>query len=421
MKFGFSVGLISFYLVVGGAHAMSLSAVFDAALRNNENVSSQDEAVTQAQETVRQAWGSIIPQISGSAQWMWQQQYTGPNGALSPDYNPQTKVTASQTLFQGFREFKGLDLAKKQLGQQRFAKDNVELTVFKNLITSYYTILSFEQDLRNLQEEIGYIKSEIKLLEHWRQIGRVQLTDVLTAQSNLTAQSVLIEQTTQSLKVARDQFALTTGLPGETPLDDDTSAPPPTLGALDAYLGRTDARPDIKANEHAVQASQDNINVQKANHIPSLSLTANRYLERVGVQQNVNWDATVVLTVPIFAGGVTQSKVRQAYSQSHQAELALSLSKRTAEQEIRQYYDSVRSDLRLLELNTQNVKVNEANYKEEERYLRLGLVPYLNVITALTNYIQAKRTLDQNKFSLRNDFAHLNAAVAESKGNLATR
>jgi outer membrane protein len=407
-----------FFFTPALAFAMNLKQVFQEAIIRNENVPIQIEAVVQADENVKQAWGNIVPQITGSTQWMWQQQYTGANGALSPSYNPYTKLTASQPLFQGYRDWFGLSQTKKVRGQQESLKDNVELTIYKSIISSYYSVLYLEKDIVNLKEQIHYINDEIKLLQEWKRIGRAQTTDVLTAQSSLATQEVLVEQDISQLKAGRDAFALTTGLPPDTPLDDDAQNFMPSLEPLEAYLDHIKQRPDVKANQNAVMAAQDNISVQKANHVPSVALTADRYFQRAGVQENVNWDASIVLTVPIFAGGVTQSKVRQAYSQSRQADLALSLAERTAQQEVRQYYDTVASDIKQLALNNQNVKVNEANYKEEEHYLRLGLVPYLNVITALTNYIAAKRTLDQNIFNLKGDYAHLVAAIAANKSEL---
>ena len=398
--------------------AMDLNSVYSAALAHNESIASAQEGVVQADETLRQAWGSLIPQISASAQWEWQQAYHGANGALSPDYSPLTKITLSQPMFQGFREYKGLNVARAQFAGQQKLKGSAELEIYKSLVTSYYSILSFEQDLKNLSEEIRYIQDEIKLLTRWRDIGRVQMTDVLTARSNLTAQQVLVEQTAQQLELARDQFALTTGLPPNTPLQEDAPSASPQLAPLETYLRTIPGRPDIQGDEKASEASRLNIDVARANHIPSLGLTASLYPERAGIQKNVNGYATLSLTIPIFEGGVTQSKVRQAASLNHQAELALSLARRTAEQEIHQFYDQVASDLRLLELNTENSRVNELNYKENEKYLRLGLVPYLNVITALTNYTQAKRTLDQNRYSLKSDFARLKAATAQDKAAL---
>ncbi len=87
-------------------------------------------------------------------------------------------------------------------------------------------------------------------------------------------------------------------------------------------------------------------------HLPSLDLNANRYLERSGSLENVDWDVQLALTIPLYAGGSVQSRVREAQSQSTQAELGVSQAQRQAEQEIRSFHQTVvldRSQLDALE------------------------------------------------------------------------
>src|SRR6185437_8792092 len=223
-------------MVSAPSWSMSLQDVYEEALRKNESVPTQEEAVSQAEENVKQAWGSIVPNISGSSQWMWQQAVQGPNGSFSPSYNPLTKLTASQPMFQGFREWYGLDQAKKQRSQQRYLKDNVELTVYRSVVSGYYQILSLEKDILNLKDNVHYLGDELMLLQKWLKIGRAQKTAVLTAQSSIASQEVLIEQDVYQLKQARNSFSLTTGLPPDTPLDDDAAMPSSTLAPLAAYL-----------------------------------------------------------------------------------------------------------------------------------------------------------------------------------------
>lgn len=404
-------------LVATPARAVTLTDAFETALQKNESVPTQEEAAYQADETVKQAWGSLLPQVNFGTQWMWQEQVPNSNGlGLSPGWDPMTRLQATEPL--SFGAFGLLSQAKHSLTQQRVGKDATELGLYKNLVAGFYSVLYLERDIQNLQEEAGYLRDRIKELERWRHIGRAQSTDVLTAKTTLAGELVKIEQDVSQLKAARDQFALLTGLPADVKLDDSLHRFNPTLDALDAYLAKIKERPDVRAQQAAVSASEENINVQKANHLPSLALTADRYFLRAGFQQDIDWDAMIVLTVPVFNGGVTQSRVRQAYSQSRQSSLALSSSERAADQEIRKFYDAVASDIKLKALNKENQALSEQTFKEEQKFFRNGLVTNLDVLTALTNYIEAKRALDQNRFNLRTDFLSLKAAVAMNKNFL---
>ena len=77
---------------------------------------------------------------------------------------------------------------------------------------------------------------------------------------------------------------------------------PNNLDVLDDYLVRVALRPDVKAAQRRQTAAQENISVARGEHLPSLDLNANRYLERTGSLENVEWDVQLALTVPLYAG-----------------------------------------------------------------------------------------------------------------------
>jgi outer membrane protein len=399
---------------------MGLEECFHEALRHNENVPSEQEAVNQADENVNQAWGSIVPNISLNKTFFWQETpppTVSPTGTLLPQsnflaYQPTLALTASQPLFQGFREYEGLKKTCRLLGKERATKENVDLGIYKSVVAGYYSILNLERDKLNLKEEMGYLQDRIKELQRQHRIGRSQLTDVLTAKTQSASLEVKIEADRNQLTTARTQFALLTGLPVDTPLNDDAGLEVPAVDSLDHYTERIKDRPDVRAAQRGAEAADNAVNIAFANHLPSVALTGNYYFDRPANFNGIDWDAKVVVTFPIFAGGVTQSQVRQAYSQSHQADLALSLARRSADQEIRSLYDNVASDLKQIQLNQENVSLSESAFKEEQHSYRLGLVTNLDVLTSLTNYIEAKRSYDTNRFNLKMHYLTLRAAAA---------
>ncbi len=390
---------------------MGLEDCYQEALRRNENIGTQDEAVVQAHESVKQVYGSISPTVSFQSSHAWQE---APNNAspFYPTYQPNSGINATQPLLQGFREWEGLEKAKRTLSQQRYTTENLKLTTYKQVVAAYYGILNIERDIENLTENSKYLNDRIKELDRWHHIGRAQTTDVLLAKSNLAANEVQLEADRSMLSTARDQFTLLTGIPVDTRLDDDSLNFKPQLHSLKDYIDRISSRPDVAAAKDGTEAARNGINIAKANHLPSVSLNADWWWQRPAIQEGSNWDARIVFTMPIFAGGVTQSQVRQAYSVSRQAELQESLTKRSADEEIRSYYDMVASDLKQFQLNHENVDLSEANFKENLKSFRLGLVTNLDVLTALTNYITAKRTYDTNRFNLKAHFLSLDAAAA---------
>ena len=71
----------------------------------------------------------------------------------------------------------------------------------------------------------------------------------------------------------------------------------------------------------------------------------------------------------------------------------------------------VASDLRQRALTEENIRLSEMTFKEEQRSYKFGLVNNIDVLNALTNFIEAKRGFDTNRFNLRRDFLTLKAAA----------
>ena len=170
-------------------------------------------------------------------------------------------------------------------------------------------------------------------------------------------------------------------------------------------------RPDVSASRQRLSAARENTKVARGAHLPSLDLNANRYLERTGNLRGSTWDVGIALTVPIYAGGLLQSKVSEAVSLRTQAELNASQVSRQAEQEIRSTYQSVvfdRSQLDALEKATASAR---KNYEAQRRDYRLGLVTNLDVLQALTAFQQNQLALDRARYTTKLDYLKLQAAA----------
>jgi len=391
---------------------LTLEQYFAAALKRSEVVANQTELIRQAEERYNQSNSSLLPTVNGVATYTWQDpQPAGElDSSVSPNRQRLVKITATQPLFRGFREFAGLRQNKALLGAQNEDYLVARTQLFKDVAQNFYNVLSIEQDLKNLDEEISQDSAREKELNDRMRIGRSRVGETLTIQSAISTLRAQIEQLRGQLNATREAFAFLSGLDAATPLR-DTEILPATMEPVDAYLARLELRPDVKASKQRLAATQENISVVKGAHLPSLDLNANRYLERSGNQKDVAWDVQLALTIPIFTGGLTQSKVREATSLNTQAELSVSQISRQAEQEIRSLYQSVLFDQYQLEALERATDAAKKNYQAQLRDYRLGLVTNLDVLQALTTFQENQRALDRARFSTKLDYLKLQAAA----------
>ena len=394
------------------AESLTLDQYYDAALKRSEVVATQSELIHQTEEHYNQANSALYPTVSGVASYT--RQDPTPAGELSTSSSPNrqslAKVMATQPLFRGFREFASLRQSKALLGAQNDDYRNACVLLFKDVVQNFYTVLSLEQDLKNLDEEINQALDREKELNTRVRIGRSRVSEVLTVQTTISTLRAQVEQLQGQLRTAREVFAFLSGLEATTPLR-DTEALPASVEPLDEYLARLALRPDVKASRQRLTAAQESVSVARGAHLPSVDLNANRYLERTGSLKDVTWDVQIALTLPIYSGGLLQSKVSEAVSQRTQSELSASQVSRQAEQEIRSAYQSVVFDASQLAALEKATEAARKNYEAQRHDYRLGLVTNLDVLQALTTFQENQRALDRARYTAKIDFFRLQAAA----------
>lgn len=406
------------FAVESMAQALTLDDYFAAALRRSTVVATQTELIHQAEERTKQATSALLPTVNGVATYTWQEPL--PTGTLITSNNQLdrqslARLTATQPLFRGFREFAALRQTRALEGAQLHDYQQARVLLFKDVAQNFYSVLSNERDITNLDEEIRQNLVREKDLQDRVRIGRSRASELLTVQSTLSTLRAQREQLQGQLSVARETLAFLSGLDATTELR-DTELIPPELEPLSEYLAQVEARPDVQAGKKRLSAGQENVAVARGAHLPSLDLNANYYLDRSGNLQDVNWDVQLALSVPIFAGGSLQSKVREAQSQSTQAELGLEQVRRQAQQEIRALHQSVLSDRSQLEALDRATEIARRNYAAQSRDYRLGLVTNLDVNQALTAYLENQRTADRVRFAAKLDYLKLQAATLRRSG-----
>jgi len=389
---------------------MNLDQFYEAALKRSEVIGTHRELITQAEEQYRQARAARLPTLSGVASYTQQEQPPSSVPSTPSTLSSQSvaRFTVTQPLFRGFREFAALRQTKALLGAQDDDYRRARVLLFEDVVQNFYTVLSFERDLDNYAQEIEQNLAREKDLRARVRIGKSRQSEVLNVEAAISSLRAQVEQLHAQLQAARENFAFLSGHNANTPLRDDQPAIY-NIEPVNSYLADVDARPDIEASKQRYVAAKENVSVARGERLPSLDLNGNYYLERPGYYKDINWDVQLLLTIPLYSGGSVNSKIREAVSQRTQAELALSETRRAAEQEIRSAYSAVVFDLAQRDALENSTSAADKSYQAQLRDYRLGLVTNLDVLQALTALQQNRRALDRIRLSTKLDFLKLQA------------
>ncbi len=403
----------------------SLRDAYFAALNRSETVAVQQELLVQNHEGQSQAIGAVMPTITGSWNFLNQPQPSAPIGtSISPSTQNTVKLTADQPLFRGLRDLAALRQKKYLVGMQKQAVLAAAKQLFYDLSTAYYNVLAYKWDVANYKKEIEINETRLKELQGFYKIGRSQLTDVLTFKSNVTSLRVNLENSIGQLEVAKDVLAYLTGWNRDTFLNNaenlrDTEPLYTDIPNIQTLLKEVDNRPDVQLALGNVQAFDEGVPLAWGQHLPNIDLIGDYYFDRPGVVSTVHWDAQIMLSVPLFQGGIVQSQVRQATSVARQYSQLLSQARRLGEEEIRMFHNQLNADRQQISKLTELVEISKKNYETEVRYYRNGLVTNLDVLTAVNTFQDAQRQLDHQRMIVQLDAAKLQAATGK-RSEIAT-
>jgi outer membrane protein len=395
--------------------AYTLADCFRLAAARSDALASDVELIRQAEEGIRQARANFLPTVSFGLTYLRQQT---PPQALGQNIFPATQqteqFTATQSLFKGFQDLSTLRQKKSLKAASAEAWRQAYLQLYQDTAQAYYAVLEDEHDLSNYERELAADRRRREQLAGMRRYGRAREADVVSIEAAVASVEASAASARGTLGADRETLAFLTGLEPEIALVDADSAPA-LSGAASDWLARLDERPDLKEARRNWEAADHAVTFAEGGHLPTASVTGDYYLNRPGLYDGVNWDATLTLSVPIFSGGLTQSQVRNAVSVRSGEQIAYDLARRQAVESVRSVYKTVSEEL------VQAAKLADAT-RLYDRYYELllkdnqsGIATNVDVLLALATAEQTRRQFDRARLSAHYDYVRLRIASADAE------
>lgn len=405
--------IIAFFLS-HSAHAIGLDQAVQSSLQKNEVVGQSKEQVVQVEEIKKQATGAVLPTLALEGSYLVQPQVSDPTAAaFFPERQTTANVSLNQPLFRGFREFAAIRRQDNLVSAQKQTLMMEVMGLYQRVADSYMEVLSLEQDIRNIEAQRSIYQDRVKDLQARSRRGESSGNEAFQAQSTSAALDADLQIQSGRLKTARENFALLTGLPVDTKLDDVPENANLNVAPLADYLAKIEDRPDVKVKIQQTEASDEEVSFSKGAHWPTLDLTANYYLVRPdGYTKDLKWDVLLKMKLPLYEGGTTQSRVREAASKRAGANLALSEVRRKAEAEIKSLHESLRLRADQIKYLKLSAELAEKNYKFLLRDSRRGLARSTDVQLGLTEYRGQKRAYDAARYQAQLERIRLDLASA---------
>lgn len=290
-----------------------------------------------------------------------------------------------------------ISTAQEELNE---ARQNVLLETIQTIIT----VLLTENMAKLAKSNLHFTRRNLKATLARRKAGYLTRTDVDQATARVSSAEAERIHAENEAMVARARFeeVVRASVPEGLGIPD---VPPHLLeGSLEELFSKIEHRPDIRAARFRLETADYTIRMNKAEHLPVVDLSANASNYRGGTggqeQEATQYGFSVQLSVPLFSGGKTQSRVREATHAKTSSQITFDRVRDQALREIKQAY---------LEMHSAKATVTSAKaafkfYKEAlkgmKEEFRAGFRSVIDLLESQTRLFRSEADLVQNHYEL---------------------
>ncbi len=276
--------------------------------------------------------------------------------------------------------------------------ENTRLTAQAELAVDYY-------QLRTQDSLKALLDAAVSAYQQSLDLTRAQYETGIGTEESVAQAQVQLESTraaATNLGIARAQYehaiALLVGQPASTfSLPEQTlDAGPPAVpvGVPSQLLER---RPDVAADERLMAQANAQIGVAKAAYFPTLTLSAAGGFESSQASNWLTWPSRFWSVGPTLAETLFDAGLRRATVQQYEAAYQQTVA--AYRQTVLTAFQQVEDNLAALRILSVQVGQQDAAVRASQHYLdiatdryKLGLDPYLDVITAQTSLLTNQQT-----------------------------
>lgn len=310
------------------ASSETLRGALSLAFRANPLLDAQRHGTRAAYEFVPQARSKFLPRVQATADTGYLRLDTVGIGTSSRFLTRPRGygVELSQTLFDGSRTTNGVRLADQQFQGAAETQSAVEQTTLFDAAAAYMAVVR-DRDLVDFnRRNTAFLRRQLELVGERHAFGDVTRADVAQATARLAAGLLRLSAAQQQLQATSAVFQQVVGVaPGAlTPARALDDLLPKDMASATTIALR--ANPAVLAAQHAFDAALSQVDIVNGEFAPTVSLNmsvSKRY--DVVLPRDSQLDRTVVaqLSIPLFDGGETSSRSRQAKETASQRRLEL--------------------------------------------------------------------------------------------------
>ena len=408
------------------AAAKDLVGVYEDATHNDPQIHAADANRLAQRETRPQAWAALLPQLSGTASWTKDGvDGTESSSFIAPQIQPPVALGFStdsrtrrwglnlqQSIF-SWANLMTLREAGSQVAQAEASYHAAEQNLMLRVSQAYFNVLSAQDNLDAQQASLEAIARQLDQANKRFEVGLIAITDVEEAKAARDTAAAAVISGKRSLATAGDLLSEITGQkydslakPGDKmPLNN------PEPANEDRWVEVSmEQNLSLISSRLSAEIARANVNVAFGGHLPDINFVAGRTHTNISEteqfgnlsfpapSENTDKQFGFQVSVPLFSGGLTQSRVRQAQYQWIAAKETVVQTSRATERQARDAYLGVISGIARVQALRQALESDQTALKATEAGYEVGTRTAVDVLNARQKLVQGQTDYANSRY-----------------------
>ncbi len=296
-------------------------------------------------------------------------------------------LSLSQPIWTGGRAVAAVSAAEADILSGRENLRRVESQVLLSVIQDYVDVRRDQEGVRIREQNLTVLQEQLKESKARFDVGELTRTDVAQSESRVAAARALLSSAVAQLAISRASYAAVVGQnPGDL-------QPAPSLAYLlpanadEAFGVAEKFSPVLLGQVYAEEASRARVSAARAERMPSLSLRAQYGFTGLASpfdSSHFTRELTgeAVVTVPLFTGGLTTSRIRQQVERNNTDRINIETQRRSVLQTITQAWNQLVAARSNIDSTDESVRAAEIAAEGTRQEQRVGLRTTIDTLNA---------------------------------------
>ncbi|MCQ8104607.1 TolC family outer membrane protein [Methylomonas sp. SURF-2] len=390
------------------AYAEDLMEIYRLAVQNDPEIKISDINQLATGEIKSQSIAQMLPKLGLSAGSTWnrlnneKQSFLGTG--LQHYLDNLLTVNLTQPVF-NWSHWVQLDQADNKIAQAEAQFQAKQQELMTRTVEAYFNVLAAKDNLEFVMAEKTAIEKQLEQAKQRFDVGIIAITDVYEAQAGfdramaavIEAENLLDNRKEALREIIGDNVVDLKKLPEDIPLS------PPNPADISAWANTAESNNfSIVAQVNQAEFIRKNIELQQSKHLPTLDIVAQYRQSDNGNQFGFRGDNESVglqFNLPLFEGGGTVSRTRQAEFEYEAAKEELTKVKRGVTRGVKDAYRGVLSSIDQVKALKSTTASGQLAVEAAEAGLEVGTRTMVDVLAIQRNLYKAKSDYAQGRYN----------------------